>query len=822
MSGDVRGRCGLVASVVAVIALWSAATAQAADNATISGTVTNGSGDPVTSCGVELRGADGTPLLARGLDSGGGYTFSGLAAGGYLVRYYNCHPYANEWWDDKSSLATATTITLADSEQRTGIDATLAVGGTISGRVTDAGGAGVESICVDAFAVDPNLNFERQVSTNASGDYTVDGLPTGDYKVSFNECDPSPSFFGEYFDDVRFASQATLIHVETESSLTGKNASLDRAGSIAGRVTDDLGNPLAGFCVSASGTLGGNTTTDSNGDYTVAPLHADTYKLVFGPCVSDPYVIPEVYDNHPGIFLNDADPVVLGDGQALTGKDASLVVGGAVSGQITNGNGDPVKACVTVTPASGTGVTVTSDASGHYLAPRLGAGTATVSAFTCNGTVDRIFTTGTTAAVNRASTTTADLVVEEMATIRGRVTDTSGAPISGLCVSARRSGDPVSTTNTDSSGNYALTGLHAGPHKVSFADCDYFNGEPNAQPPYTVEYWNDKPTLAAADVVTVGEGDAAANIDAALTPDAIPMTFISSGPSGTTSSKDAVFVFGSDDPAATFDCSLDGALYSSCTSPTTYPALAGGQHSFAVRAHDVTGHTDLTPATQSWNVASGTGSMTVGGTVPAGGTVSTDPLGAGPSRQNPVTTAVTTPDGGSITISSRDASDAHGPSTFALLGQVIQISAPSASVDRPLRLEFAISGSEIPSGTDPDDITPLRDGEPAGECPGSDRAHPDPCVSERHSIAGGGVSLTVLTSHASLWAFGRAVCAVPKLKGKTIAQAKKKLKQANCKLGKVRHKSANSAKQRGKVISQSKKPKTQLDPGTKIGVVVGG
>ncbi len=40
-------------------------------------------------------------------------------------------------------------------------------------------------------------------------------------------------------------------------------------------------------------------------------------------------------------------------------------------------------------------------------------------------------------------------------------------------------------------------------------------------------------------------------------------------------------------------------------------------------------------------------------------------------------------------------------------------------------------------------------------------------------------------------------------------------------LAKVKYKKAKSTKQHGKVISQSKKPKTQLDPGTKVNVVVG-
>jgi subtilisin family serine protease len=81
-----------------------------------------------------------------------------------------------------------------------------------------------------------------------------------------------------------------------------------------------------------------------------------------------------------------------------------------------------------------------------------------------------------------------------------------------------------------------------------------------------------------------------------------PETMIDSGPSGTVSSASATFVFSSDEPGSTFECSLDGALFSTCSSPQQYAGLAEGSHIFEVRATDAAGNTDASPASRSWTV----------------------------------------------------------------------------------------------------------------------------------------------------------------------------------------------------------------------------
>jgi hypothetical protein len=84
--------------------------------------------------------------------------------------------------------------------------------------------------------------------------------------------------------------------------------------------------------------------------------------------------------------------------------------------------------------------------------------------------------------------------------------------------------------------------------------------------------------------------------------DCIPAdTTITSGPPDKTKKKSATFTFTSDDPGATFECSLDGGAFASCTSPTSLK-VKKGKHIFQVRSVDPAGNIDASAATDQWKV----------------------------------------------------------------------------------------------------------------------------------------------------------------------------------------------------------------------------
>lgn len=84
-----------------------------------------------------------------------------------------------------------------------------------------------------------------------------------------------------------------------------------------------------------------------------------------------------------------------------------------------------------------------------------------------------------------------------------------------------------------------------------------------------------------------------------------PTTYLNGGPSDPTTSTDASFSFSSDDQTATFQCKLDDADWTACSSPATYSGLSVGSHTFAVRAVNDAGGVDPTGATQTWEIEAG-------------------------------------------------------------------------------------------------------------------------------------------------------------------------------------------------------------------------
>ena len=92
-----------------------------------------------------------------------------------------------------------------------------------------------------------------------------------------------------------------------------------------------------------------------------------------------------------------------------------------------------------------------------------------------------------------------------------------------------------------------------------------------------------------------------------------PETSITSGPEGPVNSTSATFGFSSPEEGATFECSLDSATWSSCSSTKTYSSLADGSYTFYVRAKDGPGNRDPSPASRSWTVDTNAPNTTISG-----------------------------------------------------------------------------------------------------------------------------------------------------------------------------------------------------------------
>ena len=115
--------------------------------------------------------------------------------------------------------------------------------------------------------------------------------------------------------------------------------------------------------------------------------------------------------------------------------------------------------------------------------------------------------------------------------------------------------------------------------------------------------WTFTPSSALADgsnTITARAVDAAGNVSGlsnavGITIDSTPpVTTIGANPPAQSNSASAHFTFTADDPAATFECKLDGGSFAACTSPQSYSGLAQGLHTLTVTATNSAGSASAT------------------------------------------------------------------------------------------------------------------------------------------------------------------------------------------------------------------------------------
>lgn len=160
------------------------------------------------------------------------------------------------------------------------------------------------------------------------------------------------------------------------------------------------------------------------------------------------------------------------------------------------------------------------------------------------------------------------------------------------------------------------------------------------------------------------------------------------------------------------------------------------------------------------NVAVFVPPTTASATFADGGTLETA-TGA-PSPEDPLTSAVTSPNAGLVTIA--EVLIDPSPAGYTFFGEQVLITAPDATdAAFPLLLTFNLDASLVPDGENAASIVILRTALnttlAVPECddpwPASAAALPSPCVWQRVDQPGGDISITVATLQASTWNFGR-------------------------------------------------------------------
>ena len=307
-----------------------------------------------------------------GLTNGSGdYTIAGLPNGSYKVEF---DPYERRNYLRQSDGGVSVTVGSTTS----GINAALPTGGQIDGRVTKAGGAGVENIKACATSGEGWCG-----TTNANGEYTISALPSGSYKVEFFRDAEGGDYLPQYYEGESSSYEAEAVPVVAGASPTsGINAEMQPGGEITGKVTAASdGSALANIeaCVELSPPFApvGEfrcATTNDRGEYTIMALWASSYAVEFhadhgvGNFESEPYT---------------ANPVEVTVPNTTSGINVEMQHGGQITGKVTAASGGTplanINVCIGEPPPFNVSGCSISNSDGEYTISGLSSGTYEVS-----------------------------------------------------------------------------------------------------------------------------------------------------------------------------------------------------------------------------------------------------------------------------------------------------------------------------------------------------------------------------------------------------------------------------------------------------------
>jgi len=488
-------------------------------------------------------------------DADGAYTIENLPEGSYFVLanasgvsgpnvQYVPEWYNNIWPEGPGSCEPTPPVDVFVDYDTQLDDFQLDRNGFISGTVTaTAGGSPAANVRVTAMLVtcgNPVMVNSFDTTTDELGDYII-YMPPGGYFVKAGGASSGTNYAWEWYDGVRPVDCATLspnVSVTLGVETPNIDFTLDPGGAISGTVVGSDGTTPANV-VQVFATANPleelwylnqrMTYTNTSGQYTLLGLNAGDFYVqanVQGtPWAGEPYYYAsEWYDD--AADFSDADPVTVGAGETVTGKNFQLNSAvGSISGTVLDAD--------TLSPVSGIQVgahtepcggeyvgTAVTGADGTYTITGLPEGTCYLSTWgsdTESGTANYInewYGGYTIAECNSAEAITVtagdvtsgkDFYLTEGGSIWGGVYSSGGTPLNYMNVWAYSEpcgeGVFLGAANTNQYGQYLLVGMPEGPVYLQVS----------GSPAYVGEWYNDAYVCNNADAFTVPLGSTAIN-----------------------------------------------------------------------------------------------------------------------------------------------------------------------------------------------------------------------------------------------------------------------------------------------------------------------
>lgn len=519
-------KCGAASAVIFCVAMAGILSSASAHATTyFSGHVTDSHGNPIAGAVVEAGSPDFIAIQVAGqatTDQQGNYAITSLdtssASSFVLLAFASGHVatiYPSIYCADPSCVRGSYSAPLI--EPRSGVDFALLLGASISGHVTRTDtNAPVANVFINGQTTTTGDVGDPSARSDASGAYSIDGLPPGDYTLQTTRTTQllAQGYAGHDLDDTLNPAGDVITLVEGQ---VVKNADfpLDRGATIAGLLTSALnGAPVsANVELSRIGTdpaPGYVGVAVSTGPYQSGLLAPGSFHVQFAQ--GGDYQ-PLFYSQEP--TEGQGQQVTLAVGEQRTGIDAQLTPTRTIAGTVTDAStSQPVQHVAVHAGVYGGFIPVlqsyadaVTDASGNYLLQGLGADSYYIWADNASSYVN-VFYPGIgpccdapPAAASSVmlgaseSKTGVDFALQQGARASGHVYDAdTGFVAVGVDVTlVGTDGNAWPGTRSDANGmytsvavpvgSYYLAALGAIPPALSFYYPDYICAYPDCHPP---------------------------------------------------------------------------------------------------------------------------------------------------------------------------------------------------------------------------------------------------------------------------------------------------------------------------------------------------
>ncbi len=410
-------------------------------------------GKSVPKAQVTLLGIQGESFNAAS-DAKGLFTVRKISPGKYAIGATHL----------EFAAASAASREIQEGEKIEGHEIRLPAGTAVAGSVVDAetqepvkDAQVFFDLVAQGQASVQGPGMRRTGKTGADGRFGVKGLGEGSYSLSAR----AQGFL---------AGKAQTVFVAPDGPKEFM-VTLDLGGSIAGRVLDDAGSAVVAATVRPSVSL--TTPAEWNGPLsnvlsTTAQTDSDGRFKLEGLPAHKAYTVRA---SHKDYAQGSAKGVPVGPREAVEGIEIALARGGAIRGRVLDAQGGGIAgASVQASEEKqveeqrwmsfaedSNGKNAATDADGNYVLSPLGAARYTVRA----QARDRMSASQTGVEVaDGKPTDRVDLVLGAGETLRGRVTDAEGQPISGVNLNAYA--EESAQTQTGADGRFELKGLKKG------------------------------------------------------------------------------------------------------------------------------------------------------------------------------------------------------------------------------------------------------------------------------------------------------------------------------------------------------------------------